>query len=396
MDEKNILINTAKVFEEGVSQINVLKQAIVGLNYSIKELTTFDDLLDSAINPQIVDKINEKLQVILQEQDRVLEKYKDAMYTLDRHQEKEIGDMNERFEAFSDGMQLLKSKYDDMAVLSEQADRIKQGIKSILDSIEQSKLSEKINASSKKLQKITSQYNQLNDVVKELNHFVQEAEVVVEKINNTEHINDVNKDLINLKETMQNALGYIKDEQSNVVNQAQKLNEIMSQMNKDNLLQEIKSVIKVEIENSVVKSLENKVEQLVEENKMLKSEIEAQNRIQNEYMEQIVEWIKMKSSINPLPYLDTNAPVHKPIQQPIEDIEELKRAAKDGDREACYRVGERYEMGIGVNQNIEMAIIYYRRGERLGCTKSASRILTIYMEQAQNGVEKYQKLLSRK
>ncbi|WP_294373142.1 tetratricopeptide repeat protein [uncultured Clostridium sp.] len=116
-----------------------------------------------------------------------------------------------------------------------------------------------------------------------------------------------------------------------------------------------------EILNTKIDSLEQKIIELLKENKELKEEI-----------------IKEKEKIK-----------DKDI------LMNLENKAANGNDEACLKLGDMYYRGIGVVKDIDKALKYYENGQKIGNLKCQNKSFEIYKILAEKGNSKYQYLVGK-
>ncbi|NME83042.1 tetratricopeptide repeat protein [Clostridium sp. SM-530-WT-3G] len=122
--------------------------------------------------------------------------------------------------------------------------------------------------------------------------------------------------------------------------------------------------------------LEQKINNLLEENKSLKEIINQNNQRINQHMGSNINNNSKSAGIN-------------------NTINLLEKSANNGDIRACLQLGDMYYKGLNTNQDLEKALKYYEIGSRNGSTECNSKIIMIYSILAEKGLVKYQILAGK-
>lgn len=122
--------------------------------------------------------------------------------------------------------------------------------------------------------------------------------------------------------------------------------------------------------------LEQKINDLLEENRQLKETINKNN--------QIITQPTNNNNNNNSQFAGTN-----------DSINMLEKAAKSGDSKACLQMGDMYYKGLNTNQDFEKALKYYEIGSMNGSVECNTRIMGIYKILADKGFMEYQFLIGK-
>lgn len=351
--EKNILLeSTVEIFENGVKEINRLKKSIIDLNSSIVKLNDFEELLDIQIDPG---KVRE-LEYAIKE---VLEKNKNCLNSFDQDI-KMITQQNE------DSLRSIKLQIEDFVKESNELKESLNDIKYDFDKNIKGSLTKSVNKLKSGLD------NKYKDIGKK--HEIIESLIV---------------DLGN--------------KCNDTFNRLDKL--IFSEVTNENIIEEIK-ILNNNTYKERFNQLEEKINYLIKENKELKEIQKKENVFNQEFKAEIFELIK--KSIEKILRNNNDSYENKITEQSniinnqnykeadytLEELQALKREAKLEKAEDCFKLGEIYYKGIGVEKNIDQALDYYKIGVKKNHPQSKERIINIYKEEAQRGDGKYQRLLA--
>lgn len=391
--------STIKIFENGVLEINKLKSAIIKLNNTVGELTNFNEIVDLEIDSSKIEDINKKLDITVEKHKQTLSLFENCISVLNEENKLKTDNIKLGMEAFykevevisnnlnsidfnlnnniiekliknlSDFINNIENKYKDISEkylaieeVSEKVNNLLVTISSINKIIENTQFGEQIGDTLNKINELDLKYNQINESTQKLYRNINEVNKNFEESNVSIKTDKILKDLEVFNKNIN-----------------QEYEKIELKYNDINLLNE-------KINNTYeerIKSLEKKIDLLIDENKALKLAYSTREIEDNIFKDEILNLIK-----------DSMSTIDKSCTEvQIDDIDKLKELAKKGDINASFKLAQKYYQGNNINKNIDLAVRYYMIGAKHNHKPSINELIKIYTEEASNGNVKYQRML---
>ena len=396
----NILIDdTIKIFENGVQEISKLKSSIIKLNDTVKELTDFNEIIDLQIDSSKVEDINKKLDITIEKHKEVLSLFESSISTLNEENKLKINNIKSGIEEFYKEVEIISNNLNsiDFNINNNIIDNLFKGLSDFINNIENTykEISEKYIA----IEELSRKVENLLSIVNSVNNIIENTKLDEQIVNTLNKINKLDLKYSNINESIEKFDKNIKKINNNFVdnnvqiradkilkdlellneNIDKKYKKIESEYNDINLLKEqINDTYKEKIE-----SLEKKIDLLIDENKALRLAYSTREVEDNSFREEILNLIKES-----MPTIDKNY-----IEVQSDDIENLKKLAKQGDTNASFKLGQDYYYGNNINRNVDLAVKYYKIGAKRNHSQSIKELIKIYTDEAINGNVKYQRIL---
>ena len=396
----NILIDdTIKIFENGVQEISKLKSSIIKLNDTVKELTDFNEIIDLQIDSSKVEDINKKLDITIEKHKEVLSLFESSISTLNEENKLKTNNIKSGIEEFYKEVEIISNNLNsiDFNINNNIIDNLFKGLSDFINNIENTykEISEKYIA----IEELSRKVENLLSIVNSVNNIIENTKLDEQIVNTLNKINKLDLKYSNINESIEKFDKNIKKINNNFVdnnvqiradkilkdlellneNIDKKYKKIESEYNDINLLKEqINDTYKEKIE-----SLEKKIDLLIDENKALRLAYSTREVEDNSFREEILNLIKES-----MPTIDKNY-----IEVQSDDIENLKKLAKQGDTNASFKLGQDYYYGNNINRNVDLAVKYYKIGAKRNHSQSIKELIKIYTDEAINGNVKYQRIL---